>query len=297
LRYLGLLCTMMLCVFLSGCVQSDTLVHVHPDGSGVIENTFMLPNVVINTFQGLTGSRRSAEGNSDSGDSGKAGYPDPIQQMMKMQSAETRYGPDVKFVSATPVKTGTMSGYKAIYKFKDINAIRINLHSENKPEKSSDGTEDSSNKEEMIRFSLVKGPLSTLTIMLPENRMDSKSEERVQKGDSQDMNKKASGADERQNIAKADPHAAEMIDMLFKDMRIRVAVEIDGKIISTNSTYRNESKLTLYDIDFGKFIENAKGFEAMTMAPPETVEEMMGLVKNLKGFEIEMNNPVVVTFQ
>ena len=78
--------------------------------------------------------------------------------MMKdARSRETQYGPDVKFVSAAPVKTETMSGYKAIYAFKVINTLRINQNPKSKTGIPADGTDESQKKEEIIRFKLVKG--------------------------------------------------------------------------------------------------------------------------------------------
>jgi hypothetical protein len=84
---------------------------------------------------------------------------------------------------------------------------------------------------------------------------------------------------------------------MFKDMSIRVAVEVVGNIVTTNATYREKSRITLLDMQFGKIFENAAIFEKVNAAQPKTVSEMKEFLKDIKGLKIEMNNPVVVQFK
>ncbi len=65
------------------------------------------------------------------------------------RSRAGQYGPNVEFVSATPVKTETLGGYKALYAFKDINTLRINQNPKNKTGKPGDGQDHSAKKEEV----------------------------------------------------------------------------------------------------------------------------------------------------
>ena len=94
-----------------------------------------------------------------------------------------------------------------------------------------------------------------------------------------------------------DPKAAEMMKELFKDMGVKVSLVIDGTIIKTNATYRNKSELTFMEMHFGKILENKEVFDKVSAAEPKTIEEIKGLVKDLPGLKIEMNNPVVVEFK
>jgi hypothetical protein len=297
MRYLAILYAIIASVFLCGCIQNDTVIHVKPDGSGTIEDTVKLSNALIESLQNI--SKGLAEGVADANadakdnvkdkdgakDKDKAEVHDPIQTMMKdAQSREKQYGPDVKFVSATPVKTETMSGYKAIYAFKDINTLRINQNPENKTGMPADGKDKSQKKEEIIRFKFVKGPISTLTVTMPEVEKDKKTANDVKQ-------------DQQYNKGEADPGSAEMTKMIFRDMSIRLVLEIEGTIIKTNATYRDKSQLTLIDMNFGKIIENAKAFEKLNALQPKTIEETKELVKGIEGLTIEMNNPVVVSLQ
>jgi hypothetical protein len=193
-----------------------------------------------------------------------------------------QYGPKVKFLSATPVKTENMAGYKAFYAFEDINTLRINQNPENKAEKIGGSMEKSHKKEELILFKLVRGPTSTLSVTMPEYKPDKK-----------DQGQSGTNPNKRQT----DPQSLEMMKELFKDMVVKVALEIDGTIIKTNATHRNKSELTLVEMHFGRIIENKKVFEKVSAAEPKTIEEMKELVKGLDGLKIEMNNPIVVEFK
>jgi hypothetical protein len=224
-----------------------------------------------------------AKANTDSKD--KSEVHDPFQAMMKdARSRETQYGPGVKFVSATPVKTETMIGYKAIYAFKDINNLRINQNPKNKTGMPDDSQDKSRKKEEIIRFKLVKGPISTLTVTMPEKTKDDKAADDVKQ-------------DKRQNKDEMDPNSAEIMKMFFKDMSMKLVLDIDGTIIDTNATYRDKSRLTLFDMHFGKIIENVEVFEKLNATQPKTIAEMKELVKGMEGLKIEMNNPGVVSFE
>ena len=293
MRHLTILCAIMVCLFLSGCIQNDTVIHIKPDGSGTIEDTVKLSNALVESIQnmskglseGIAAANADSDAKTKSDTKEKVEVQDPFQVMMKdARARETQYGPDVKFVSATPVKTETMSGYKAIYAFKDINTLRINQNPKSKTGMPSDSKDESQKKEEIVRFKLVTGPVSILTVTMPETKKGDKAADDVKQ-------------DKQQNKGEADPNSAEMIKMFFKDMSMRLVLDIDGTIVETNATYQDKSQLTLFDMNFGKIIENEKVFAKMNAVQPKTIEEMKELIKGIDGLKIEMNNPVIVSFK
>ena len=281
MRYLKIASIVISCLFLVGCIQTDTVIKVRPDGSGVIEETVKLSNELLESLKSFSKGMSEAAGGEESKDKKKPGAPaeDPIQGMIKdAKSKDKQYGPGVKFVSANAIKGETMSGYRALYAFKDINTLRINQNPENKTMPAAEG--QPTKKEEIIRFSLVRGPAAVLTIRMPENKPEGEKP-----------------AAPQQKPPENDPNAAEMMKVMFKDMSIRVAVEVVGKIVRTNATYQDNARITLVDMHFGKIFENEKVFQTLNAAQPKTVEEMKALVKDIKGLKVEMNNPVEVIFQ
>lgn len=274
MSFFRFLCAIIASIFLFGCFQTETVIRLKPDGSGVVEETFLLSKDFLESFQEIM------KGFDETGKE----KPDPIQGMIKEARArENQYGPEVKFVSATPLKTETQGGYKAVYAFKDINKLKINQNPGKKTEKPG-GVDPLPTKEENILFHLSKGAVSTLTVTMPESK---------------DKEKKETGVQKKETLDKgpADPKVLEQMRTIFKDMGIRIAIEIEGTIIKTNATYRKKSVLTLVELHFGKLIENKDIFEKVAAAQPKTIEEAKELVKGIEGLKIEMVNPVVVEFK
>ncbi len=278
--YFRLLCVVLSSVFLFGCFQTDTLIRLKPDGSGVIEETLLLSKDLLESFQEL--AKGFADEDSKIKSETSKEKQDPIQGMIKdARSREKQYGPDVKFVSAIPLKTETMGGYKAIYAFKDINKVKVNQNPGKKTEKSEAGQENPA-KEENILFNFIKGPVSTLTVTMPKNKEKKKTQ--VEKKESPEK-------------GPTDPKALEQMKMMFKDMGIRIALEIEGSILKTNATYRKKSEITLVELHFGKLIENKDIFEKLAAEQPKSIEEAKELLKGIEGLKIEMANPVFVKFK
>jgi hypothetical protein len=273
------LCAVVGCVFLFGCFQTETIIRLKPDGSGVVEETFLLSKDLLESFQELANAFGD-DAEKNKGDVAKEKQ-DPIQGMIKdAQKRENQYGPGVKFVSAVPLKTETMGGYKAIYAFQDINTLKINQNPGKKAEKGMG--QDALAQEENILFRIKKGPVSTLTITMPKPKEDQKTP----------REKKETPGKEA-----ADPKTVEQTKKVFKDMGIRIALEVEGTILKTNATYRKKSEITFIELHFGKLIENKDIFEKIATAQPKTVEEAKELVKGIEGLKIEIANPVVVEFK
>jgi hypothetical protein len=276
-----ILCMAVLAFFLTGCIQSNTLIRVNPDGSGFVEETVLFSAMLIESMQSL--SKKMEEGDSKDKDKNKKEDKDFIKKQIKDAQAKImQLGPDIKFVSAAPVKTETMRGYKAIYSFKDINKLSINQNPSDKTEKSEDQKDHASKKKEMLLFSFNKGPVSTLIIQMPG------------KGDTPKTEKPKT---EKKQTPEEEASAAEMMKMFFKDMVVRIDLEMAGAIVKTNATYRDKSRITLLDMEFGKIFENKDVFAKLNKAQPKTIEEMKSIVKDIKGLKIELNNPVVVEFR
>lgn len=277
--YLKFFWVILISIFLFGCFQTETVVRVKPDGSGFIEETFLVSNSALDSFQEFA---KEFNDNADLKKEGKKDLPDPVQGMIEeARSRAGEYGPDVTFVSATPVKTKTQGGYKALYAFNDINTIRINQDLKNKAGKHRVAQGPAAKNEELILFRLAKGVVSILTVTMPKGK---------------EAQKVPLQKDQEPTKNQTDSQSVEMMKEIFRDLGVKVSLEIEGSIIKTNATYRNKSEITLVELHFGKILENPEVFNKVSTAEPKTIEEMKELVKDLQGLKIEMNNPIVVEF-
>jgi hypothetical protein len=291
--------TMLMAVFVSGCIQDTIVIHVKPDGSGTIEETSLLSNSMFDIMESIAGSMagpRKEEGAQVNKDAAKEGSKkeakqtrdDVIAKMVK--DAEKRadtFGATVKFISAKPVRTETASGYNAVYGFQDISQVRVNQN----PGAKMDGqkTEKSDPpKEEYLLFNFTKGHPSKLVVTLPPQK-----ETAGDKSSAPDSGNAVAGKSNKEASAQS----PEMMKNLFQDLKVKIALQLEGTIIKTNATYRDGSTVTLIEMDIGKIMNNAMLFKQMLAVNPQSVGETKALFKNVEGLKFETNNTVTVEFK
>jgi hypothetical protein len=116
---------------LTGCFQVETLIRVKPDGSGTIEETFMMNKAIMQMMGGML--TQMGEG---------AGAQQPEQQILKeafslfddakLKQEAGDKGEGVTYVSGRRLSTETFEGYQATYAFTDINDEADVLRHENR---------------------------------------------------------------------------------------------------------------------------------------------------------------------
>jgi hypothetical protein len=291
--------SMLMVVFLSGCIQDTIVIHVKPDGSGTIEETSLLSNSMFDLMESIAGSMAGPgkeEGVQDNKDATKGSSKkeakqtrdDVIAKMVKdaEKRAET-FGATVKFISAKPVKTDTVSGYNAVYAFQDISQVRVNQNPVDKMDGQKTQKSDSP-KEEYLLFKFTKGAPSKLVVTLPAQKETA--------GD------KSSAADSGKAVAdksnkEASAQAPEMMKSLFQDMKLKISLQFAGTILKTNAAYRDGSTVTLIEMDLGKIIGNATLFKQLLAVNPQSIGETKASFKSVEGLKFETNNPVTVEFE
>jgi len=266
----------LLVLFLIGCVDTSTIVKVNRDGSGTIEETVIISMGFLQLIQGM---------------SGEAAEPAEDFNMLdedKLKEKAGQIGEDVALVSAESIKTDSGTGYKAIYSFKDINKIRINQNpAENVPTPGPGGP-DSEETGEFITFSFKKGTTSTLNIFKPREELA------AEEGQG---NENTTAATDPATDPAADPGMLEMMREIYQDMRISMAVEVEGSIIDTNALYREGSRITIMELDFAKLLENEEQFQKLARANPDTLEETKELFKDIPGMKVELQDTLKITFR
>ena len=137
-RYLAGVTVAAACVLLTGCVKDKILVKVNKDGSGQIVVTRLFPRETAEQLmsqmeamaQGMAMSMGAAMGGGDvtiSANDKDGG--DPFFNEKNIKKEAKSYGPGVRYVKARPVRVGGTRGYVALYRFKDINDVSVDLAS------------------------------------------------------------------------------------------------------------------------------------------------------------------------
>jgi hypothetical protein len=255
---------------LTGCLQMEQVVKLKPDGSGTVEETVVISKAGLASMEQMIGAL-AAGGNKKK--EGAPAMPDLFDEA-KLKAAASKMGDGVTFVSAKKIDNEQGKGFTAIYAFTDVNKLKLDQNpGEALPD--SGGPKPAGNKKEPILFQFEKGSPSTLTLKMPAPEF--KPKEKQPEG-MEDM-------------------AMQMMQQMFKDMRISIAVEVQGTITETNAEYRDGSRVTLMDMDFNKVMANPEKFKALAKANPQSLQEAKTLIKGLDGVRIETAPEVKIKFQ
>lgn len=264
---------------LSACLQQEKVIKLNADGSGTVEETMVMSKEVVAQMKQMADGFGALAGVKAKGEGGAA--PFQIMDEKKLREAAGKMGDGVTFVSAKPVTTAMGEGFAAVYAFTDINKLKIDQN----PGESMPGADNpllqkaNKGKKEPVKFEFTKGAPATLTVKMPQPKPGDLSKERAQK---------PPGGEEM---------AMMMMQQMFKDMKISLAIEVAGRIVQTNAEYKDASRVTLMEMDFNKVLGNPEKFKALSQAQPKTIEEAKALVKGTEGIKAETQPVVTVKFQ
>jgi hypothetical protein len=291
-----LILTITVVLFSHGCIQVDTVVKVNADGSGEIEETFLMNKafaqqmkaMMIGMTQGMKemNSEDKEEETGEMPNSHDKNNTFDIFDESKLQERASVLGKDVTYLSGTRIVTAEYEGYKALYAFKDINAMKVDQNpGEQVPSSQLEPGQRTEGKKEYVTFTHKKGSTATLFIKLPA-KSDAKASVDV--------------PDESEPSFENDQQTGAMMAQmmkLFEGMRITFSVEVDGTILETNATHREGSRVTLIDVEYGKLIEMPEHFKKIGQAQPKTLQEARLFMKDIPGIKIEFNDEIRILFQ
>ena len=257
---------------LAGCFQVDQVVTVLPDGSGTVEETFMISRKIAESMAALTGGMDEQQGSD-----GTVKPPVKEQSFFKDDEIKKRaenFGADVRFVKMERLANKQFEGYKAVYAFSNINTLRLDQGNQGMPgqgrESAPKGTE----------FVFTPGKTATLVVK---------------------QNKKTDTAG---SVPETPPPAKEataeelaMVRQMFDGLRVSTTLVIKGKIVDSNATYRTDSTITLAEVDFGKILDKPELLAKMAALQPGDQAGAMEMVKKLPGMKIDLNDEVRISFK
>ncbi len=266
---LGISALVLLC--LVSCVQVSTVIKVRKDGSGTVEETVVMTKESIEQM----GAMASKFGMKEKDGSLEKGF--QFFNMDELKKKTANMGSGVTFDSAEKVAIGDKEGYQVVYKFSDINNLKINQNPGDRVPSGSAGAQ--SKGKENIKFQFTKGRTAVLTIKMPshEFKKKPKKERSVQEQELQ--------------------QAMAMMSQFMKGMKVSVTVEVEGAIVDTNAALREGSRVTLMEMDFDKLLANKDVFKKLIGASPESFEEAKKMMKDIPGIKIEPNQEVIIKFR
>ena len=229
---------------LTGCITFFTEIHVAPDGSGTLVQTFsMNPEAFKGAMEGIAKGMGGSGEVKETTEQKKEDKTDkgPFSTAQLAEKARD-LGEGVTFVSADPIQSPTAQGVRVTYRFRDVSKVFVNP----KPAAAmgTEGAGRSSANAMRFRFER-QGDRSVLTAVLPP---DTK-----KKGEEP---KPAPSAD-------VDEQQMAMMKQIFKGMHLRLTVDVDGRITSTNAAFHTADRVTLMDLDFDPLLEKPETLKAL----------------------------------
>jgi len=282
---------------LTACIQVDTVVKVKTDGSGTIEETFLMKKDLLRQMKKMMEdmAKGMAEMMAEKEHS-DATLPETDARMRaelfdffdeaKLKESARDKGEGVTFLKGSKIITDGFEGYRAVYSFEDINTVRINQNpGEKVPSVPQQGGSDTErNKKEYVIFTFKKGTPAELIIKPPRSSMSPKT-------------KSSDDAQTSQNKEKPSDVMAAQAKELFEGMKLALSVVVDGNIVETNATYREGSKVTLAALDFGKLIGTPELFKKFSESNLRSLEEAEILVQQVPGIEVDLHEEIRIRFQ
>jgi len=268
----------------SGCVTSDTLIKLNPDGGGiVVQKTLMSTEMISQLTAMMQGFAQQMAGGQEPRQDPKT--PELFNEK-DARSRAAKMGEGVSFVSSRKIKLEGMEGQEATYAFSDVTKLKLS----EKPEtlsmpglqtKSSEGASETT-----FRFSRLPNGHSLLTAVFGRQTSKKASSEETEVPSPQTgKSTKAPTAEQLEQAKK-----------FFAGFRIGMAVEVQGNLVKTNSVFQEGAKVTLLEMDFSELLSNETLMQQAAVIKGQNLEEAKELVKGLKGFKINLDPEVMIEF-
>lgn len=260
-----------LTLLLVGCLQIETKINVAKDGSGTIKEKVLMSRTFVNMM------KEFAQAFQDSASTEEFSF----FQEDEIKADAKDYGEEVKYVSHELISDKNWEGFEVVYSFNDVTKIKIQPDPGSKFEMGAEEGETTAD-EEYYFFKFKKGDFSELIIDRPPIELNSDSEE----------NSDTVGTSEQN-----DEEMEEEFLKMMEGMKINIAVQVDGKIASTNASYVDGSDITLFYMDFGEMMKDKEGFKEFKNKEPKNIEEMKKFLEKFPGMKIEVEKPISVKFK
>ena len=263
-------------IFLSGCIEMHTVITVNKDGSGLIEENIFIGKEIIKMFKEFAAAFA---------DSTQPQQEFNLFEEEKIKAKTSDYGEGIEFVSMENIVTDEREGYKAIYKFKDLNKVKVNQDpSDEMP--MAEPKEGSEKTNEYVFFKFITGNPNRIVFKLPD---ETKKEE--------ENTKQIKTDDTTATNVEADSSDLESMVKFMKDMKAKFEIRVYGKITNTNATHVDGNTVTLFDIDFAQLISDKEKLEEFKKFNPNSFEEVKKLVSGIPGIKVELNKEVYIEFE
>src|SRR5688500_2998641 len=249
----------------TGCLRMTYTLNLKPDGSGTIVQTVGMSKDALASMMGVLAAALEVK-DVPAGGTGAT----PFMTEPELKAAAAAMGTGVRFVSVKPIADDKLEGQTATFAFDDIRQLKFGLLSGfgslggPAPAKGFPADADIGVKFER------QGAESVLVLTMPEMEDIGAKQEAAKALPPPSVEKLPA-------VPDVPPEVAKMVQEMFNGFYVEIAVNLEGKIVSTDAPFVDGTKILLMQMDFGELMKTAKGLQEIAGrldTLPENLEDM-----------------------
>ncbi len=282
----------LLFVAVPGCLERSTVVKVNRDGSGIvhIRNHDQEVNIVIGGKKAETEDKESKL---------------PSMESLDRIAKEMGSGVRVKSIKPSKNRSG-WKGYDLIFEFDDINQMVLTDSLANIGDKDSDDAENADGKKEPaekepldreFRFTMKDGTLEIFSLAYDQPAKNATPADEPQDGAIDPFAQEPAGSSPTFSLQET--AMTQLYAKLLSDVRIGVFVQVNGPIESTNALHRDESLITLVNVNVGKMLEDENAVSKLKSIEhlendPDRRAKIQEMANETDGLDVDTQKKIVV---
>ncbi|MEI6807792.1 MAG: hypothetical protein WCN95_03645 [bacterium] len=250
---------------LYGCLDANTVIHVNKDGSGTVTETIKVKESLM-PWAGTNQVAFTLAGNKS-----------------RLANRALAMGRNVNLTSVQDLQEQGVIGYIAVYAFKDIRTLNIDLQ----PDATMLGqlAPGQTDKRRIVTFALNTDN-SSLVINIPRRGMNETS-----------MSRPAFQPLPKNLVSEQ----RAVVRTMFEKFRIQLRVTVQGTIGRTNATSvepGNRNTVVLLDLNIDKLLEDDRQLDKLlTMGQIDDIDTARIKLAGLPGIKIEPSDHVTIEFK
>lgn len=269
---------------LTGCIEESTVVKINKDGSGVIHTR---------KYENTEGGKGLLGGLGGGAEDDEPEIEAPTEEELTARAEAMGEGVTFKSLRKGKNKSG-WTGYEAVYTFKDINTVELDLNMkdsgdmEQAEEEQEGADQEEAGEPERVTFEMKDGVLKI--------RTPDPADEKNGKDEDQEKDAAEGAQDPFADNAEGAGMMAMMAPM-FAGAKVGFFVEVDGEIAETNAKHRKGSMITILRADLGKLFANPEALSKLDGLEGNDRQEVQKIVDSIEGVDMDLQDPITVEFK
>ena len=264
---------------LAGCLTSNVLVTVRPDGTGTIEHTTTLRRSSMVELEKLLPPEVAGDATGGGRLSSQTLRQPQDSPTNPRGSTAWHWGRSVRMRSTRALDTADSAGWKTIYDFEDVTSLGVDLMPFTpgvRPFYNVAAAGLRATTQLRMSVELLADGVQRLTVRFPRFAMDP-------------------AAEPPAAAVSGSPAEMAALRNVLRGSRITVAIQTDTPLLRTNSPHREDNRVTLLDADVEKALFSKQ--VAMLAATPATFEEFLSSLSDLPGVTLARDLDVTLEYQ